>query len=155
MLLCDDDDEHLAARCSEGEAMRATLMRATACRRLHRMDLKAKYKRALKRRSVRRSAPTFRVPGYTSGSPLWARGGSARTQVRGRGQPRSCTRIRAAMATTSSAGAEECFWCHAPQCIDGILIETFSISLFSFYNTPTNALKIILMTQKLGTETSH
>ena len=48
-LLNDDDDSCLAARTAEGEALRASMMRAPACRKLHKRDLMAKYRRALKR----------------------------------------------------------------------------------------------------------
>eukprot|EP00972_Heterocapsa_arctica_P088146 12998435-Heterocapsa_arctica.AAC.1 len=39
-VLNDDDDLHLSALDAEGEALRSTLMRATACKALHDLDLK-------------------------------------------------------------------------------------------------------------------
>ncbi len=45
----NDDDERIAAMTAEGEAQRACLMRAVACRKLHKKDLRMTYKRALRR----------------------------------------------------------------------------------------------------------
>ena len=107
-LLNDDDDDHLAAKSAESEAVRATMMRATACRRLHKKDLKAKYRRALRRpRKGWSCACTFPARVCTSGTRRSAREDPVGTPERGGGLRRF---FRRTACSIFSVGVAEFCW---------------------------------------------